>query len=190
MPVESSYWVEQEGRISLLPVLHHKQEFARAVRDAVLSLSPDFVAVELPEGLEEIYKTAVNRLPSLSYITKGSLDGGEGAALWKIEPTDPFCEAVRSALELEIPIRFVDTFTPDYPVGWDRLPDPYSLHSLGLESYFKTCQEALGVRNGDPREAWTKSENKEWPGNSTLWRVMGEFSLSVGSNIFNHSKNC
>ena len=96
------YWVVQAGPVSLLPVLHNKAEFARPVREAIMDLSPDFVAVELPAGLEKIYERAVQRLPRLSYITRGELQepGEHGVSLWKVEPTDPFCEAVRAALEL------------------------------------------------------------------------------------------
>lgn len=159
MPVEERYWVEQVDGVSLLPVLHHKAEFARPVREAITEISPDYVAVELPQGLEEIYLSAVERLPALSYITKGELDSpaGEGVSLWKVEPTDPFCEAVRSARELEIPIRFVDIFEPEYPSGWDRLPDAYSVHSLGLEAYYKSCRDAV-TANQDPdaREAFDR----------------------------------
>ncbi len=152
----AEYWVEEAGKVALLPVLHHKLEFARPVREAVQALSPDFVAVELPAGLEEVYISAVERLPRLSYITQGNLENpdAEGVTLWKIEPTDPFCEAVRIALELEIPIRFVDTFEGDYPSGWDRIPDPYSLNSLGLEKYYKSCLDAISESADDAREGF------------------------------------
>ena len=145
MSNESKYWVEQVGSISLLPVLHHKAEFARLVREAITELSPDFIAVELPAGLESDYVSAVDRLPSLSYLTVGDLEnpGPLGASLWKIEPTDPYCEALRTARELEIPVHFVDTIEPNYPSGWDRLPDPYCLHAIGLEAYYAKCKEAL-----------------------------------------------
>jgi hypothetical protein len=145
MPTDRKYWVEEAGRVSLLPVLHHKAEFARLVREAITELSPDYVAVELPAGLEADFETAVKRLPSLSYLTSGDLDrpGPEGVSLWKIEPTDAYCEAVRSAIELETPVRFVDTFEQAYPSGWDRLPDSYCIHSIGLEEYYQQCCKAL-----------------------------------------------
>lgn len=157
-----SYWVEQAGRVSLLPVLHHRLEFARPVREAITELSPDFVAVELPAGLEDEYRAAVERLPSLSYITLGDLDepGTEGVTLWKIEPTDPFCEAVRTAMELEIPLRFVDLHQPSYPSGWDRLPDPYSLHAIGMEKYYKTCLQAITTASPDARQSRDEKREK------------------------------
>ena len=145
MPTDRTYWVEEARRVSLLPVLHHKAEFARLVREAVTELSPDFVAIELPAGLESDYKAAVKRLPNLSYLTAGDLDnpGSDGVSLWKVEPTDAYCEAVRAALELEIPVHFVDTFELSYPSGWDRLPDCYCIHAIGLEAYYRQCCKAL-----------------------------------------------
>lgn len=156
------YWVVQAGPVSLLPVLHNKAEFARPVREAIMDLSPDFVAVELPAGLEKIYERAVQRLPRLSYITRGELQepGEHGVSLWKVEPTDPFCEAVRAALELEIPIRFVDSLEMDYPSGWDRIPDSYAVLSMGLEAYYKSCLEAIGFDPEDPRNRLDERREK------------------------------
>jgi hypothetical protein len=166
MPTDERFWVEEVGNVYLLPVLHQKLEFARPVREAILALSPDFVAVELPAGLEDVYISAVNRLPCLSYITKGDLDspGAEGVSLWKIEPTDPFCEAVRAARELEIPVRFVDTLEPEYPSGWDRLPDAYSLHTLGLEAYYKSCRDAIQASPTDARDEVDQRREKVMAG--------------------------
>lgn len=158
MPNDQKYWVEQAGNVSLLPVLHQRQEFARIVREAIMGLSPDFLAVELPSGLEGMFIMAVKRFPFLSFLTSGDLEspGDEGVSLWKVEPTDPFCEAVRTALELEIPIRFVDVLEDSYPSGWDLLPDPYSVHSVGLEHYYRSCQQAIdGAKaEADPRESF------------------------------------
>lgn len=153
MPADRAYWVEQVGSVSLLPVLHGKLEFARVVQDAITDLSPDMVALELPAGMEEVYSKAVARFPFLSFITEGDLErpGEDGVSLWKVEPTDPFCEAVRTATELEIPLHFVDSAEPTYPSGWDRLPDPYSLHSIGLEAYYKSCLEAIVGGEADAR---------------------------------------
>lgn len=154
MSTKEKFWVAQAGPVSLLPVLHNRVEFARLTREAVMELSPDYVAIELPAGLEEPYQQAVDRLPRLSYITRGKLDepGSDGVSLWKVEPTDPFCEAMRAAKELEIPVVFVDRLQADYPSGWDRLPDPYSVLSLGMESYYKSCLDALPFDENDPRQ--------------------------------------
>lgn len=155
MPVDP-YWVETVGRVSLLPVLHGRVEFCRAVRQAVRSVSPEVIALELPRGLEEPFKAAVARFPQLSFLTQAefSESGAESAAgLWRIEPTDPFCEAVRSAAELEIPVVFVDDMVTDYPSGTDRLPDPYLVTGLGLEAYYKECRKILDLNPKDRRDS-------------------------------------
>lgn len=155
MPDKPSFWVEETGDVWLLPVLHHRVEFARPVQEAILALSPSAVAIELPAGLEEVYERAVDRLPNLSYITRGDLEkpGERGVSLWKVEPTDPFCEAIRQAKELGIPVHFIDTLEPSYPSGWDRLPDPYAVNAIGLEQYYKSCLEAIQGSKGDARDA-------------------------------------
>lgn len=155
MPVDPN-WVQQAGSISLLPILHGRMEFSRAVREAIKEISPDVVAVELPQGLEEIFTEAVDRFPCLSFLTLSDLEGGgseQGAPLWRIEPTDPFCEAVRTARELQIRIVFVDRTSGSYPLGRDRLPDPYAATGVGLGPYYEACRKLLKADPNDPREA-------------------------------------
>lgn len=143
MPAEASApsWIQQVDNVFLAPILHGRVEFSRPLREAIRDLSPDLVALELPRGMEEVYTTAVARLPRLSYITSTNLDQGEGAHLWRVEPTDPFCEAVRTARELEIPVVFVDDLEAAYPAGRDRLPDPYTVTVLGPGAYYQTALE-------------------------------------------------
>lgn len=152
MTPPSPSWIQQVDNVLLAPILHGRVEFSRPVRDAIRELSPDLVAIELPRGMEEIFASAVARFPFLSYITSSSLEQGEGAHLWRVEPTDPFCEAVRTARELEIPVTFVDDFEAAYPAGRDRLPDPYTLTVLGPGSYYQTARELFNHRAADPRQ--------------------------------------
>lgn len=155
MPVDPD-WVQQTGSVSLLPILHGRVEFSRAVREAIKELSPDLVAIELPRGLEELFLEAVERFPRLSFLTLADLEGGggeQGAPLWRVEPTDPFCEAVRTARELQLEVAFVDCTLSSYPTGRDPLPDPYAATGLGLGEYYKACREILKADPKDPREA-------------------------------------
>lgn len=151
-------WIQTIDRISLLPILHGRMEFCRPVRQAIRDHSPDLVAVELPKGLESIYLQAVARLPRLSFITAQDLEDPEGgAALWRIEPTDPFCEAVRTAVELEIPIHFVDSLEPDYPLGLDLVPDPYSVTAIGPGAYYHNCRKLWAASTNDPRQSFDQA---------------------------------
>jgi hypothetical protein len=155
-------WVQQVDNIHLVPILHGRIEFSRALRQVIRDLSPDLVAIELPRGMEAIYGQAVERLPRLSYITAASLaDNEQGVPLWRVEPTDPFCEAVRTANELEIPVRFVDELETAYPLGRDRLPDPYSVTGIGPAKYYQACLELLQAAPADPRETLDKEREEK-----------------------------
>jgi hypothetical protein len=156
-------WVQQVGNIFLVPILHGRIEFSRALRQAIRDLSPDIVAVELPRGMEPIYAQAVARFPYLSYITAATLgEADQGVPLWRIEPTDPFCEAVRTAVELEIPVRFVDDIEPAYPAGRDRLPDPYTITGIGPARYYDACKPLLeGTTRNDPRQRYDHERERK-----------------------------
>ncbi len=136
-------WIQAVDNISLAPILHGRIEFSRALRQAIRELDPDLIAIELPRGMEELFLRAVGRFPNLSYITASSLEQAGGVPLWRIEPTDPYCEAVRTAGELQIPVRFVDDLVSDYPLGRDSLPDPYTITALGPGRYYQACRELL-----------------------------------------------
>ena len=154
-------WVQTVGRVSLLPILHGKMEFCRPVRQAIRDLSPDVLAIELPKGMESIYLQAVARFPKLSFVTASDLSDAEsGAPLWRIEPTDPFCEAIRTATELEIPVHFVDSLEPDYPLGRDMVPDPYAVTAIGPGAYYQSCRELWSGMAEDPRESFDQAREQ------------------------------
>ncbi len=155
MPTETP-WVEQVQGVTLLPVLHGRVEFSRAIRDALRELCPAVLAVELPRGLESIFQDGVSRFPYLSYLTSDDLEEesreGEGAPLWRIEPSDPFCEGIRTARELGISVNFIDLYLKGYPAHLDLLPDPYSITAIGVKAYYEACREVL-PRSVHPQES-------------------------------------
>lgn len=147
MPASKDGWLLTIGNVTIAPILHGCLEFSRYVREAILELSPELIALELPVGLEGLFGQGVSRFPRLSYVCTQDFEEDKPAtSLWRIEPTDPFCEAVRTAGELEIPYRFIDDLEPAYPTGRDFLPDPYSLTALGPGPYYKACLKLLESR--------------------------------------------
>ena len=142
-------YLEQFGPVHALPVLHYRMEFAQLVRMAFQQVSPDTVAIELPPTLEAPFLRAVQRLPLISVIsyqvTKRAADdgGSEETAYLLVEPADPLVEAARRALELGLPLHFVDVDTDDYPRHRERLPDSYSVFRLGLEAYYREYRNAF-----------------------------------------------
>ena len=59
---------EKESSIHLLPILHGRMEFARAIRQRLLAIKPDVIAIELPFQLSDAVTRAVKRLPFLSVL--------------------------------------------------------------------------------------------------------------------------
>jgi len=124
---------EQESSIHLLPILHGRMEFAKAVRERLLSIKPDVIAIELPFQLSEAVTKAVKRLPLLSVLLYESED--ENPLYLVIEPQDALIEAARYAVEEKIPLRFVDLEVEGYPQKRQAMPDPCALNSIGYEDY-------------------------------------------------------
>jgi hypothetical protein len=141
-------YLEQFGPVHALPILHYRLEFAQLVRMAFRRVRPDAVAIELPPTLEAPFLRAVRRLPQISVISyqaevkKGSgHEKGETVYLL-IEPADPLVEAARQALELELPLHFVDVDTDAYPPHHEQFPDSYSICRIGLEAYYRAYRES------------------------------------------------
>lgn len=145
--------------VEILGVAHYRVEFADAVRESVARLAPAAIAVELPSTLEEPVLRAVRRLPQLSvvlYVTRA----GEAVYL-PVEPSDPIVEAIRSGLELGIPVGFVDLDVDDYPEYRERLPDPWTITRIGRSAY------------ADAVAAWPRSRDARDPRREAgmVWRT-------------------
>ncbi|MBK5276346.1 MAG: hypothetical protein JJE30_15035 [Desulfuromonadales bacterium] len=155
-------YLEQFGPIHALPVLHYRLEFAHLVRMAFDRLRPDAVAIELPPTLEAAFLRGVRRLPQISVISyQAELKNGPGPGHTEtvyllVEPADPLVEAARRALELDLPLHFVDVDTDHYPRQHEPLPDSYSICRIGLEAYYReyrnSAAEELPGREDQRRE--------------------------------------
>ena len=54
-----------------------------------------------------------------------------------VEPCDPFTEAVRTALEIDAEVIFIEPDSGDRPHLPDTYPDPYSIRYIGLNRYIE-----------------------------------------------------
>jgi len=129
----SSESLQPFGPVYPVPIVHFSLEFASAVRHLFQRLRPDAVAVELPGSLQEVVEKGVLRLPEISVLLYQN-QKGETIYL-PIEPTDPVAEAIRSGLEANVPVYFVDLDLDDYPSYRDYVPDTYAASRLGIETY-------------------------------------------------------
>ena len=136
--------LETFGPVHALPILHYRMEFAHLVREAVFSLKPDCIALELPATLEAQFLRGVRRLPELSVL---SYQGGEHSIYLIIEPADPLVEGARLGLELGIPLHLIDADLDGYPAHDELLPDSYAVQRIGLEPFYR---EVASLYRGTP----------------------------------------
>jgi hypothetical protein len=135
----------ERGRIRYFPVVPGRLEFTIELRRRLLADKPAIVAVELPGFLESTYRRALARLPEMSVMlyhrdgtrasSKESSDDEDQAIFIPVEPTDPFVEAVRTAIEIEAQIIFLEPDTAERPHLHSAYPDTYAIRKIGIDKY-------------------------------------------------------
>ena len=125
----------RRGNFTYFPVSPGRLEFAIEVRRAILRDRPPIVAVELPGSLEDVYLQTLARLPEMTVILYPDPKDDERAIYVPVEPCDPFTEAVRTALEIDAEVIFIEPDSGDRPHLPDTYPDPYSIRYIGLNRY-------------------------------------------------------
>jgi hypothetical protein len=139
----------RRGNITYFPVIPGRLEFAMEVRRAILRERPKIVAVELPGALEDVYLQALARLPEISVILYPDPQDDERGIYVPVEPCDPFTEAVRTALEIDAEVIFIEPDLGDRPHLPDTYPDPYSIRYIGLNKYIEAYRVYPQNRNDE-----------------------------------------
>jgi len=137
----------RRGNITYFPVIPGRLEFGIEVRRAILNARPKIVAVELPGALEDVYLQALARLPEISVILYPDPQDDERGIYVPVEPCDPFTEAVRTALEIDAEVIFIEPDLGDRPHLPDSYPDPYSIRYIGLNKYIEAYRVYPQTRN-------------------------------------------
>ncbi len=125
----------RRGNFTYFPVVPGRLEFSVELRRAILRDRPRIVAVELPGSLEDAYLQALARLPEMSVIVYPDARDDERGIYVPVEPSDPFCEAVRTGLEVDAEVIFIEPDSGDRPHLPDAYPDPYSVRFIGIDKY-------------------------------------------------------
>ncbi len=125
----------RRGNIAYFPVAPGRLEFASALRRLLLGSPPAVIAVELPVFLEEAYLEAAARLPEISVILYEDESAPGSAVYLPVEPSDPFVEAVRTGLEMGVPVVFLEAGAATRPHLAAPYPDPYAIRRIGLDRY-------------------------------------------------------
>jgi hypothetical protein len=139
----------RRGNYTYFPVIPGRLEFAIEVRRAILRESPKIVAVELPGALEDVYLQALARLPEISVILYPDPQDDERGIYVPVESSDPFTEAVRTALEIDAEVIFIEPDLGDRPHLPDTYPDPYSIRYIGLGKYIEAYRVYPQNRNDE-----------------------------------------
>lgn len=134
----------ERGKVSWVPVVPGRMEFAAEVRRRILAERPQVVAVELPATLESLFLQAVDRLPAISvivyrdnvYKANAGVDEEDASAVFvPVEPADPFIEAIRTAREVGAEVVFIDPDSAERPHLRASYPDSYALNTISIEQY-------------------------------------------------------
>jgi hypothetical protein len=139
----------RRGNFTYFPVIPGRLEFSIELRRAILRERPRLVAVELPGSLEDAYLQALARLPEMSVLLYPDPQDEERGLYVPVEPCDPFTEAVRTGLEVDAEVIFIEPDSGDRPHLPDVYPDPYSIRHIGLEKYIEAYRVYPQERNDE-----------------------------------------
>ncbi len=129
-----SFLVTAGGRLRAVPILHGRFEFAIEVRRAFAEHRPTDVVVELPTALADGVRSAVRRLPSLSVFRIDETENGR-RSFFLVEPTDGLTEAMRLAVEHDLPLHCADRDAARVEPQTITWPDPHAVESIGLAGW-------------------------------------------------------
>jgi hypothetical protein len=168
----------RRGNFTYFPVIPGRLEFAIELRRAILREKPAIIAVELPGSLEDAYLQALARLPEMSVILYPDPQDDERAIYVPVEPCDPFTEAVRTGLEVDAEVIFIEPDSGDRPHLPDAYPDPYSIRYIGLQKYIEAYRVYPQERN---EEITAHASGMAWKlqGTDPLASVFAVVSLNM-----------
>ena len=96
----------------------------------------------------------------------------------------PLVEAVRLALERDVPLHFIDIDLDDYPLHNEQLPDSYAVQRIGLAPFAKTSYCVATLRSATPDSICFTSLGHCWghlP--QVVQRQMSSVSISVNPKV-------
>ncbi|MBI5572177.1 MAG: hypothetical protein HY914_19700 [Desulfomonile tiedjei] len=134
--------------ITLAGVLHYRVEFSVLVRTLVAEENPDCICVELPHALRNEIVSGARRLPYHSVILYET--ASNESAVLILEGSDGTQEAVRSALERDIDLWFVDPLPVRFPLFLDRIPDAYLIDRIGQGTFLDLLAKSGNSLSNDP----------------------------------------
>ena len=137
------------NNIYVIPTFHSRIEFARLVRRAYFNVFPDVIAVELPDNIREEVVEGIERLPFLSLIAYADTLNPKRMNFVPIDPGDSIIEGVRTGLEFNVPVEFIDLSITDYIPPSFKLPDDHALNKIGLQLFHQKISKFFDIEFKD-----------------------------------------
>jgi hypothetical protein len=150
MELNPEIYTDINAPILFFPVRHHSPAAARLVRQLIIDRSPAAVLIEGPsdfnDRLEELFLP--HQLPIAIYSYIHTADNIRRGAFYPFCIYSPEWQALQTAHELNIPIKFIDL--PWGARTTDRtIENCYSDENLKRSDYINTLCEKLGVADFD-----------------------------------------
>ena len=123
-------------RIQFLPVIHGSGSFTREIRNQLLALPCDCLAVALPPEFKQTVEEGINLLPNISLSCQIEQNGGMNYV--PIDPSQPIITGLRVAMQEGIPRHFVDWSTESYEKRSVDFPDSFALSQMTYEKFVST----------------------------------------------------
>ncbi len=138
--------------IHCIPAFHNRIQFARQVREAFGELTPDVVALELPDIYYSDLLQGIARLPRLSLLCLRQPD--QRLTYLPVFPSDPMIEGLRLARENQIPAALIDLAVENYNLQEEAfaIPDDEAIESVGLAAFYETVHPHLKPAPGNAKK--------------------------------------
>lgn len=147
--------------IRVVPSVHGRIVFATQVRRAFAEQKPQCIAVELPAGLGESVREAVDYLPQIAAVTYREQTGEERLCYLPVSPADSIVEAIRLGRETNVPVEFVDLDVEPFDEPAQPMPDDYVIERIGLEPYTRMAVASL-TPSQPGQSAWMREQHMAW----------------------------
>jgi len=133
----------------IIPTFHSRIEFTKLVHEAFYQVSPDLIAVELPNNVQDEIYEGIKRLPFLSMITYADSLNPKQLNFIPIDPGDSIIEALRLGIDNSIPTELIDLSVTDYEPQPMQLPDDYSIVHIGLIHFYEQIKKTYILKNDE-----------------------------------------
>ncbi len=136
MPNSKTPFLSLGPKIKLLPIIHGSGDFARLVRQELLSNEYDCLAVSLPPSFQHAVEEGLDKLPTISAaFLEEKNDEKPACSFVPIEPSQPLISGLRVAREEGIRRAFIDMEVEEFEVLQASFPDPYALKTVAIEKF-------------------------------------------------------